>query len=390
MPNQERNGRNVAVPDENRPSWRPQDEGQRSRRSMSDSDEHDRSTEHYGQGQSGYGSGRYEGDRSFRSRNQESMMDDPARDRGTDERFSGGAGGQPWRPMDRNEPRMQQGNYGHHGHWTDDASGGYGYDEGYGHDNRGMQGMQGNQGQGGMYGQGGYNENMYGRGGQQNRFGSQGYQGYGQQGARHSRRAIGEPRYGGAREGYGQGFGQGGIGGFGAQGMNDGFSNQDLNVSGYGQHPEHEMSFRGGQGQQQGYGQQGYGQQGNRSQQSYGQQQGVHRGKGPAGYTRSDDRIREMVCDVLTDHDHIDASTIEITVKNGEVTLAGTVDDRRTKRMAEDVIENLSGVKEVVNQLRVADRTSSSSQRTGGSAVEKSGREQELQSTSSSDKRHRA
>ena len=41
MANQERNGgRNVAVPDENRPSWRPQDEqGQRNRRNMNEEDD---------------------------------------------------------------------------------------------------------------------------------------------------------------------------------------------------------------------------------------------------------------------------------------------------------------------------------------------------------------
>ncbi|HEY5948346.1 MAG TPA: hypothetical protein VIV40_22775, partial [Kofleriaceae bacterium] len=148
------NGRNVAVPDENRPSWRPQDEaGQRNRRSMSDDDdrymsrddrymsrddrympredrymsrddrfmtrdrdddrfmrnwddrssrwdrdEGYRSTERYGQGQSGYGAGRYEDDRGFQSRNMgyPSHMEERARERGLDERFSQGRGGSRW------------------------------------------------------------------------------------------------------------------------------------------------------------------------------------------------------------------------------------------------------------------------------------------------------
>jgi osmotically-inducible protein OsmY len=50
----------------------------------------------------------------------------------------------------------------------------------------------------------------------------------------------------------------------------------------------------------------------------------------------------------------VDASEIEIEVKNCEVTLKGTVDNRQAKRMAEDVAESCSGVKEVHNQLRVA------------------------------------
>jgi hypothetical protein len=76
-------------------------------------------------------------------------------------------------------------------------------------------------------------------------------------------------------------------------------------------------------------------------------------GKGPKGYQRSDDRIREDVSDVLERHGEIDASDIEVHVQSGEVTLAGTVHDRFAKRLAEDVIENLSGIKQVHNRLRV-------------------------------------
>jgi osmotically-inducible protein OsmY len=76
-------------------------------------------------------------------------------------------------------------------------------------------------------------------------------------------------------------------------------------------------------------------------------------GKGPKGYTRSDDRIREDVCDCLTDDPHLDASSIEVQVRNGEVTLSGTVSSRGAKRHAEDVAERASGVKNVQNSLRV-------------------------------------
>jgi len=80
---------------------------------------------------------------------------------------------------------------------------------------------------------------------------------------------------------------------------------------------------------------------------------GQHRGKGPLNYQRSDERIREDVCEALTDHEHIDASRIEVTVTAGEVDLAGSVDDRRTKRLAEDCSERVSGVIDVHNHLRV-------------------------------------
>lgn len=78
-----------------------------------------------------------------------------------------------------------------------------------------------------------------------------------------------------------------------------------------------------------------------------------HRGRGPRGYTRSDDRIREDVNDRLTDDTYIDASEIDVTVSSCEVTLNGTVDSRAAKRRAEDIAESVSGVKHVQNNLRV-------------------------------------
>ena len=81
--------------------------------------------------------------------------------------------------------------------------------------------------------------------------------------------------------------------------------------------------------------------------------EGRHRGVGPKGYVRSDERIRELVCDDLMDDPWLDASGIEVTVKDGEVTLSGTVEDRDAKRWAEDVAEHTGGVKHVQNNLRV-------------------------------------
>jgi osmotically-inducible protein OsmY len=78
-----------------------------------------------------------------------------------------------------------------------------------------------------------------------------------------------------------------------------------------------------------------------------------HTGRGPKGYQRSDERIREDVCVRLTDHPGIDASEIEVLVDAGEVTLSGTVDARTTKRLAEEVAESVSGVRDVHNQLRI-------------------------------------
>lgn len=80
---------------------------------------------------------------------------------------------------------------------------------------------------------------------------------------------------------------------------------------------------------------------------------GRHAGRGPRGYQRSDERIREDVAEILWEHGEIDASDIDVTVANGEVTLEGTVDSRWTKRMAEDAAYKARGVNDVHNRLRV-------------------------------------
>ena len=86
---------------------------------------------------------------------------------------------------------------------------------------------------------------------------------------------------------------------------------------------------------------------------------GQHRGKGPKGYTRSDDRIKEDINDRLSDDVFVDASSIDVTVDKGEVTLTGTVSTRSEKRRSEDIAEQVSGVKNVENRLRLASTVSS-------------------------------
>lgn len=78
-----------------------------------------------------------------------------------------------------------------------------------------------------------------------------------------------------------------------------------------------------------------------------------YRGRGPRGYTRSDDRIKEDINDRLTDHYAIDASDLDVEVNGREVILTGTVNSRHQKRLAEDIAESVSGVSNVENRLRV-------------------------------------
>ncbi len=79
----------------------------------------------------------------------------------------------------------------------------------------------------------------------------------------------------------------------------------------------------------------------------------THRGKGPKGYRRPDTRIRDEVCERLTDDPVLDASDIECSVEDGEVTLTGTVHSLPAKRRAEDLSSEIRGVREVQNKLRV-------------------------------------
>ncbi|ADV68415.1 BON domain-containing protein [Deinococcus maricopensis] len=141
------------------------------------------------------------------------------------------------------------------------------------------------------------------------------------------------------------------MGGGGGYSSHDGFYSSIGDDRQMGSQDGRQMGMQGG-----GYGMGGYGQDRQTGMSSMGGMgmSGIsHRGKGPKGYQRSDDRIREMVSDALEDDHGIDASDIEVMVQNGEVTLTGTVTDRQQKRMAEDCAERVRGVRDVHNQIRV-------------------------------------
>ncbi|QSR19593.1 BON domain-containing protein [Novosphingobium sp. KA1] len=93
-----------------------------------------------------------------------------------------------------------------------------------------------------------------------------------------------------------------------------------------------------------------------------------HRGRGPSDYTRSDERIREDVNDRLTQDWRVDATNIRVAAKDGEVTLDGTVTTRQDKRRAEDLADDVSGVKHVQNNLRLAGAASWTETGQGGDA----------------------
>jgi hypothetical protein len=245
--------------------------------------------------------------------------------------------------------------YGSRGSYGQGGQGGYSspgtqgrYGQGYGQSGsrRGGYG-QGEYGQSGDYRQGGYGGGFqdeyggFGPGGGQGQWG----QGYGQSG------------YGGSGQGgYGGRFGQGnfGQGGYGQGGYGQG-------GSGYGQGGYGQGSF--GQGS---YGQGSYGQnpsgQGSFGQGAYGGQEwgsshgsgGQRHGRGPKGYKRSDERLKEDISERLMQSYQIDAAEVSVEVQNGKVTLDGSVPERRMKHMIEDLVDDCPGVQDIDNRVRVA------------------------------------
>lgn len=80
---------------------------------------------------------------------------------------------------------------------------------------------------------------------------------------------------------------------------------------------------------------------------------------GPKGYQRSDERMREEICDELMQTDHIDSSEVTVEVTSGKVTLDGSVPERWMKHAIEDLAAACPGVQEVDARIRVKAATQS-------------------------------
>jgi hypothetical protein len=187
--------------------------------------------------------------------------------------------------------------------------------------------------------------------------------------------------------GRGQGMGRGSQRGWGrGQGMGHSGQQGWGRSQGMGREGQQAWGRGEGQGMARG-GRYGYGQQGQGWQPDYGQGQqgwmddyeddydydvdydtgpvtwtyteywlvpGPFTGVGPDDYHRTSDRICEDVCERLSQHGRLDASNIHVEVDDeGVVTLTGTVDSRKAKRMAEDTADSVWGVTDIRNELRV-------------------------------------
>ncbi|KVU43630.1 hypothetical protein WK69_18085 [Burkholderia ubonensis] len=75
--------------------------------------------------------------------------------------------------------------------------------------------------------------------------------------------------------------------------------------------------------------------------------------RGPKGYTRSDERIREDVCERLAGALGIDVSDVSVTVQDGRVELDGTVPVRWMRHGIEDIADSCMYVRDIENRVKV-------------------------------------
>ena len=73
----------------------------------------------------------------------------------------------------------------------------------------------------------------------------------------------------------------------------------------------------------------------------------------PKGYTRSDERIREELCERLAHAGRLDVREVEVAVADGWVTLSGSVPARPQTYHIEDIAASVYGVRDVENRIRV-------------------------------------
>ena len=82
------------------------------------------------------------------------------------------------------------------------------------------------------------------------------------------------------------------------------------------------------------------------------EEEGSSQGRGPAQQT--DDQIKTAIEQILTEDPWLDASGIQVSVQHGIARLSGTVASRQAKRRAEDLTDQIWGVRDVQNHLSIA------------------------------------
>lgn len=86
-------------------------------------------------------------------------------------------------------------------------------------------------------------------------------------------------------------------------------------------------------------------------------QKETFKGRGPRNYRPTDERIRERLCEVLTDHPDVDASDLVLDVECGIVQLQGSIRHAAMKDRLLAAIQDAHGVVGVVDQVQVVDHS---------------------------------
>ena len=84
----------------------------------------------------------------------------------------------------------------------------------------------------------------------------------------------------------------------------------------------------------------------------------VGTGPEPRDWRPTDERIREDICQWMSEDPRLDARAIDVRVRDGEVTLEGQVEHRGARRLAEGIAAAVPGVRDVFNRLKTRTRRS--------------------------------
>jgi osmotically-inducible protein OsmY len=69
--------------------------------------------------------------------------------------------------------------------------------------------------------------------------------------------------------------------------------------------------------------------------------------------TPADNKIYDQVRQKLANDPDVRGAGLDVVVKNGEVTLTGTVHDEHAREKAEKITKKVKGVTSVINQLKL-------------------------------------
>lgn len=82
----------------------------------------------------------------------------------------------------------------------------------------------------------------------------------------------------------------------------------------------------------------------------------IGRSASSPGEEYSDERMCQDVCDHLMQYGDVDCTEIDVLVVQGVVTLRGNVRTSQIQRQAAELAQGVAGVREVQNQLQVAEQ----------------------------------